>query len=328
MSMFSFPADMNMNEMMKPMTAMTDLSKAADMQVAPLMVYPLGAAAAATAVGFGMAGQMTGLMMGAMQAAMQSQTSALGAKPDLSWLVPTLAEDLAPEELDEAPAADSKPKAVKAKTPAARKPAAKTADIVELKPAAKAAEAAIVEKPSAKAADKTPAAAKPNSTAKSSTAKPATPKAEAKASKAPASETGAKAAKTPKPAEAAKGSAVAAVEKLKSDAETAAAAATEAASAIAVNQAKPAAALEPEDYRRPSEIEKPGKPDDLKLISGVGPKLEQVLNGLGVWTFAQIADWKAEEIAWVDDYLQFKGRIDRDDWISQARALAKGGITA
>ncbi|WP_299862780.1 hypothetical protein [uncultured Hoeflea sp.] len=333
MSMFSFPADMNMNEMMKPMTAMTDLSKAADMQVAPLMVYPLGAAAAATAVGFGMAGQMTGLMMGAMQAAMQSQTSALGAKPDLSWLVPTLAEDLAPEELDEAPVAESKPKAAKAKTPAARKPAAKTADIVELKPAAKAAEAAIVEKPSAKAADKTPAvaktaAAKPKSTARSSTAKPATPKAEAKASKAPASETGAKAAKTPKPAEAAKGSAVAAVEKLKSDAETAAAVATEAASTVAVKQAKPAAALEPEDYRRPSEIEKPGTPDDLKLISGVGPKLEQVLNGLGVWTFAQIADWKAEEIAWVDDYLQFKGRIDRDDWISQARALAKGGITA
>lgn len=311
MSMFSFPADMNMNEMMKPMTAMTDLSKAADMQVTPLMVYPLGAAAAATAVGFGMAGQMTGMMMGAMQAAMQSQTSALGAKPDLSWLVPTLAEDLAPEELDEAPAADDKPYAAKAKTPAAKKRAEKTADIVELKP-------------TAKAAAKSPAA-KPKSTAKASTA---TPKAEAKASKAPASETGAKAAKTPNPAEAAKGSAVAAVEKLKSDAETAAAAATEAASAVAVKQAKPAAALEPEDYRRPSEIEKPGTPDDLKLISGVGPKLEQVLNGLGVWTFAQIADWKAEEIAWVDDYLQFKGRIDRDDWISQARALAKGGITA
>jgi NADH-quinone oxidoreductase subunit E len=133
----------------------------------------------------------------------------------------------------------------------------------------------------------------------------------------------------PKPAAAAPDEgAVAVVEKLKSDANIAAAAASETApSARAVEHAaKPA--LEPEDFRRPTEIEKPESPDDLKLISGVGPKLEQVLNGLGVWTFAQIADWKAEEIAWVDDYLQFKGRIDRDDWTSQARMLAEGGKTA
>jgi NADH-quinone oxidoreductase subunit E len=80
--------------------------------------------------------------------------------------------------------------------------------------------------------------------------------------------------------------------------------------------------LMPEDFRRPAAIDRPAAPDDLKLISGVGPKLEQVLNGLGVWTFAQIAAWTAEEIAWVDDYLAFRGRIGRDGWLTQAAALA------
>lgn len=82
------------------------------------------------------------------------------------------------------------------------------------------------------------------------------------------------------------------------------------------------AALQPEDFRQPKSMAKPKKPDDLKAISGVGPKLETVLNGLGVWTYAQIAAWTEEEIAWVDDYLSFKGRIGRDDWIGQAAKLA------
>jgi NADH-quinone oxidoreductase subunit E len=80
----------------------------------------------------------------------------------------------------------------------------------------------------------------------------------------------------------------------------------------------------PEDFHRPAAIDKPEKPDDLKLISGVGPKLEQVLNGLGVWTFAQIAGWTPEEVAWVDDYLAFAGRIGRDEWLRQAKALTGG----
>jgi NADH-quinone oxidoreductase subunit E len=85
------------------------------------------------------------------------------------------------------------------------------------------------------------------------------------------------------------------------------------------------AELMPEDFRQPKAIGKPEKPDDLKLISGIGPKLEQVLNSLGVWTYGQIASWGREEIAWVDDYLSFKGRIGRDDWIGQASKLASGG---
>ncbi len=66
-----------------------------------------------------------------------------------------------------------------------------------------------------------------------------------------------------------------------------------------------------------------GKADDLKLISGVGPKLEKTLNGLGFWHFSQIAKWKKADVAIVDSELTFKGRIERDDWIKQAKVLAK-----
>ncbi|EKF20721.1 dipeptide ABC transporter ATP-binding protein [Nitratireductor pacificus] len=77
---------------------------------------------------------------------------------------------------------------------------------------------------------------------------------------------------------------------------------------------------------RPAGMRKPKTPDDLKLISGVGPKLETTLNGLGIYTYAQIAGWKKAERAWVDAHLNFKGRIEREDWVRQAKALAKGGV--
>ena len=67
-----------------------------------------------------------------------------------------------------------------------------------------------------------------------------------------------------------------------------------------------------------------GKADDLKQISGVGPKLEGVLNDLGFYHFDQIAAWTDAEVAWVDSRLKFKGRIARDNWIAQATELAKG----
>ncbi|MCC0013065.1 MAG: NADH-quinone oxidoreductase subunit NuoE [Rhodobiaceae bacterium] len=67
--------------------------------------------------------------------------------------------------------------------------------------------------------------------------------------------------------------------------------------------------------------------DDLKMIKGVGPKLEDTLNGLGIYHFDQIATWKPEHVSWVDEYLKFKGRIVRDDWIAQATKLAEGGET-
>jgi len=67
-----------------------------------------------------------------------------------------------------------------------------------------------------------------------------------------------------------------------------------------------------------------GGADDLKRISGVGPKLEQTLNEMGFYHFDQVAAWGDAEIAWVDARLKFKGRILRDDWVSQAADLAKG----
>lgn len=79
------------------------------------------------------------------------------------------------------------------------------------------------------------------------------------------------------------------------------------------------------DKNRPMAMKKPSKVDDLKLISGVGPKLEGVLHGLGIYKFEQIAKWKKAERDWVDGYLKFKGRIERDEWVKQAKALAKGG---
>ncbi len=90
---------------------------------------------------------------------------------------------------------------------------------------------------------------------------------------------------------------------------------------------KPAKTPKPslDDPNRPAGIEKPAAADDLKMISGVGPKIEGILHSLGIYTFAQIASWKEAERTWVDGYLNFKGRIDRDEWVKQADALARGG---
>ncbi len=65
-----------------------------------------------------------------------------------------------------------------------------------------------------------------------------------------------------------------------------------------------------------------GEADDLKKISGVGPKLEGTLNEIGVFHFWQIAEWGPAEIAYMDDRLSFKGRIERDNWIAQAAEFA------
>ncbi|MCB1365384.1 MAG: NADH-quinone oxidoreductase subunit E [Rhodobacteraceae bacterium] len=70
-----------------------------------------------------------------------------------------------------------------------------------------------------------------------------------------------------------------------------------------------------------------GKPDDLKLLKGVGPKLEEMLNDLGFYHYDQIAAWTPAQIAWVDSRLTFKGRIERDGWVEQAASLAAGEET-
>ncbi len=67
-----------------------------------------------------------------------------------------------------------------------------------------------------------------------------------------------------------------------------------------------------------------GTPDDLRKISGVGPKIEDILHSLGIYHFDQIAAWSPDHVEWVDEKLRFKGRIGREDWISQATALVEG----
>lgn len=62
-------------------------------------------------------------------------------------------------------------------------------------------------------------------------------------------------------------------------------------------------------------------PDDLKRIKGIGPQNEARLNALGIFHFDQIAAWSPEEARWVGTYLAFPGRIEREDWIGQARRL-------
>ncbi|RME15789.1 MAG: 50S ribosomal protein L21 [Alphaproteobacteria bacterium] len=63
--------------------------------------------------------------------------------------------------------------------------------------------------------------------------------------------------------------------------------------------------------------------DDLKQLSGVGPALEKKLHEAGVTTFAQIAAWTEDDIAAMDEKLSFKGRIEREGWVEQAKKLAK-----
>ncbi len=92
---------------------------------------------------------------------------------------------------------------------------------------------------------------------------------------------------------------------------------------------KPAETAAPDEAPVEQAFARPeGAPDDLKRISGVGPVLEGKLNALGITRFDQIAAFTAEDIAKVDDLLNFKGRIERDDWVAQATELAKGGDEA
>ncbi|MEX1250001.1 MAG: hypothetical protein WEA77_02250 [Hyphomonas sp.] len=74
---------------------------------------------------------------------------------------------------------------------------------------------------------------------------------------------------------------------------------------------------------RPMALERPftNAPDDLTLIGGIGPKIQDVLNSLGIFHFDQIAEWTSENIAWVDEYLSFSGRITREGWVEQAAVL-------
>jgi branched-chain amino acid transport system ATP-binding protein len=80
--------------------------------------------------------------------------------------------------------------------------------------------------------------------------------------------------------------------------------------------AKPAA--------KPKAAPAPKLPDDLLIIKGIGPVNLRKLNAHGITTFAQVAAWKKADIIAVEKYLEFDGRVAREDWIGQAKQFAKG----
>lgn len=91
---------------------------------------------------------------------------------------------------------------------------------------------------------------------------------------------------------------------------------------------KPKAAPKPAPKAKPKIAAAVGAPDDLTRIKGIGPQLNDLCHSLGVHRFDQIAKWTRGDVAEVDQHLKMKGRIDRDDWIGQAKILAAGGKIA
>jgi len=97
---------------------------------------------------------------------------------------------------------------------------------------------------------------------------------------------------------------------------------------------KPVASTAPVDLasfeapRRPETLSRPrgDMADDLQLIEGIGPKLEELCHSLGFYHYDQIANWSPAEIDWVDSNLTgFKGRVTRDKWVAQARLILSEG---
>lgn len=74
--------------------------------------------------------------------------------------------------------------------------------------------------------------------------------------------------------------------------------------------------------KQPNQVEKPANGgDDLTVITGVGPRIAEVLNGLGIWTYEQVANWLPENETWIENHLSFKGRVSRENWVGQAKDL-------
>ena len=79
---------------------------------------------------------------------------------------------------------------------------------------------------------------------------------------------------------------------------------------------------------RPPDLSGPhGEPDDLKRIKGVGPVIERKLNEIGIFHFHQIAAFSDENIRWIDNNLAFPGRVNREQWVGQAKLLEMGVST-
>lgn len=96
--------------------------------------------------------------------------------------------------------------------------------------------------------------------------------------------------------------------------------------AAAKKPTKKAAAKPKEEAKAaaPKAAKPPAGADDLKKLSGVGPVLEKKLVAAGITSFAQIAAWSDKDVAEFDEKLDFKGRIEREGWVEQAKKLAAG----
>lgn len=173
-------------------------------------------------------------------------------------------------------------------------------------------------------------------------AKPAAPKAEAKpaaAKKPAAKKPAAKKPATKKPAAAAKPAVAKSKPAAKKPAAKKAAAssgrvtaADVKASAVEMKIPKAQAAKAAQadaNGKRPMVLATPlgGKKDDLKRVKGIGPVNEKNLNSLGIYHFSQVAAWNKKEIDWIGTFQSFPGRIERENWLPQAKLLAAGKDT-
>jgi predicted flap endonuclease-1-like 5' DNA nuclease len=91
-----------------------------------------------------------------------------------------------------------------------------------------------------------------------------------------------------------------------------------------VSESDSAVADAADDGAPPLMTEGDDRADDLQQIKGIGPKIASILDEMGIRRFDQIAAWSPENVAWVNDRLRFKGRIEREKWIPQAKALLAG----
>ncbi|MBC2884782.1 hypothetical protein H7Q97_05115 [Ochrobactrum sp. CM-21-5] len=104
--------------------------------------------------------------------------------------------------------------------------------------------------------------------------------------------------------------------------------------ATVIEDDTPAEEAAPEDVAEETvEIEEPGrpelldaarrgKPDDLTAIKGIGKAVGEMLHGLGIFHYNQVAAWSADEAAWIEKHIGFPGRVQREEWVSQAGKLA------
>ncbi len=93
--------------------------------------------------------------------------------------------------------------------------------------------------------------------------------------------------------------------------------------------AVPAAPVSGGTQPRALKAARKGQADDLQQIEGIGPALEKLLHGFGVFHFDQIASWGTDDIAWIDANLKgFKNRASRDKWVAQAKLIGALGLEA